>query len=347
IISLNISAIPLLIKYLLPSSFRFAFLYTFSGWDVYVSDIFICTLILVLFLFLNYKGIKKGVKFQTFFAILMVCSILILFLGSIINNDSRKEINYISEFNSIKNYLWMSIIAVVPWAFVGFETTPQISRDIKNSKQKSVLIISISIFFGLLFYLMINYITALNMDLNYNDITQSAWATGDGIKNKLGITGMSILSIAMILSILSGINGFILASIKLLESMSKFEIVPEYLLENNRFSNKKSIIFIFYLCVFIPWLGRNILLDIASIASIGISIGFLYVTISDIRSQYELYGKVSKKLSYIAVIISITFIALLLVPGSPAALSSRSIFLLSIFLVLSVGIFSIKKIIRN
>ncbi|HEB5629196.1 TPA: APC family permease, partial [Mannheimia haemolytica] len=231
IISLNISAIPLLIKYLLPSSFRFAFLYTFSGWDVYVSDIFICTLILVLFLFLNYKGIKKGVKFQTFFAILMVCSILILFLGSIINNDSRKEINYISEFNSIKNYLWMSIIAVVPWAFVGFETTPQISRDIKNSKQKSVLIISISIFFGLLFYLMINYITALNMDLNYNDITQSAWATGDGIKNKLGITGMSILSIAMILSILSGINGFILASIKLLESMSKFEIVPEYLLE--------------------------------------------------------------------------------------------------------------------
>ncbi|HDL3997330.1 TPA: APC family permease, partial [Mannheimia haemolytica] len=256
IISLNISAIPLLIKYLLPSSFRFAFLYTFSGWDVYVSDIFICTLILVLFLFLNYKGIKKGVKFQTFFAILMVCSILILFLGSIINNDSRKEINYISEFNSIKNYLWMSIIAVVPWAFVGFETTPQISRDIKNSKQKSVLIISISIFFGLLFYLMINYITALNMDLNYNDITQSAWATGDGIKNKLGITGMSILSIAMILSILSGINGFILASIKLLESMSKFEIVPEYLLENNRFSNKKSIIFIFYLCVFIPWLGR-------------------------------------------------------------------------------------------
>ncbi|HDL3806202.1 TPA: APC family permease, partial [Mannheimia haemolytica] len=162
---------------------------------------------------LNYKGIKKGVKFQTFFAILMVCSILILFLGSIINNDSRKEINYISEFNSIKNYLWMSIIAVVPWAFVGFETTPQISRDIKNSKQKSVLIISISIFFGLLFYLMINYITALNMDLNYNDITQSAWATGDGIKNKLGITGMSILSIAMILSILSGINGFILASI--------------------------------------------------------------------------------------------------------------------------------------
>ncbi|HDL1774404.1 TPA: APC family permease, partial [Mannheimia haemolytica] len=251
------------------------------------------------------------------------------------------------EFNSIKNYLWMSIIAVVPWAFVGFETTPQISRDIKNSKQKSVLIISISIFFGLLFYLMINYITALNMDLNYNDITQSAWATGDGIKNKLGITGMSILSIAMILSILSGINGFILASIKLLESMSKFEIVPEYLLENNRFSNKKSIIFIFYLCVFIPWLGRNILLDIASIASIGISIGFLYVTISDIRSQYELYGKVSKKLSYIAVIISITFIALLLVPGSPAALSSRSIFLLSIFLVLSVGIFSIKKIIRN
>lgn len=345
IVALNISAIPLLFRYLLPDGFRILHLYSISGWDVYVSDLIICSIILIVFSFLNYKGIKNGAKFQACFAFLMVSSLFLLFLGSLLGTaeiNNSHQFNIETELQAIEEYLWIKIIAIMPWAFVGFETTPQISRDIQKSKYKTSVIISVSILIGFVFYLMVNYITALNMNFNYHYIYKSTWATGEGINSVMGSYGIAVLAIAMIFSILSGINGFILASLKLLESMGEFKILPQSLLENKKFSNKKSIILIFCMCIATPWLGRNILLDIVSLASVGISVGFLYVTIADIISQRKINNHVSF-VSYIACLISIGFIALLLIPGSPAALSAQALIALAIFVFIGLAMFFMSK----
>jgi amino acid transporter len=230
----------------------------------------------------------------------------------------------------------------MPWAYVGFETTPQISKAISDSKTKTKSIILISLIAGVLFYFLINYFTALNMSFDYQAIQNSGWATGEGIENRIGSIGIGLLSIAMIGSILSGINGFILSSVKLLESMGESSLLPSVFTDKRqRFSKTKAVTIIAIVCLFSPWLGRNYLLDIVSMASLGITVGFAYVTMADLLNERR--KNQAGILNYLSVLISMVFISLLLLPFSPAALSLNAYILLAVFIVL--GAIGYRKIV--
>lgn len=248
------------------------------------------------------------------------------------------------QSSSITSLVWLPILAVMPWAYVGFETTPQISKAISDSKTKTKSIILISLVAGVLFYFVINYFTALNMNFDYQNIKDSNWATGEGIKNRIGSVGIWLLSIAMIGSILSGINGFILSSVQLLESMSDSSLLPRIFTDKNRqFSKTKTVILIAVVCLFSPWLGRNYLLDIVSMASLGITVGFAYVTTADLINERR--KKQAGLLNYLSVLISLIFISLLLLPFSPAALSLNAYILLALFIIL--GAIGYKRIVSE
>ncbi|MGM8887625.1 hypothetical protein ACS8FD_17000, partial [Psychrobacter sp. 1U2] len=215
-------------------------------------------------------------------------------------------------------------------------------KSISDSKNKTRSIILISLIAGILFYSLINYFTALNMNFDYQAIKDSNWATGEGIDNRIGGIGIWLLSIAMIGSILSGINGFILSSVKLLESMGDSSLLPSIFTDkNHHFSKKKTVILICLVCLFSPWLGRNYLLDIVSMASLGITVGFAYVTSADLINERR--KNQAGLLNYLAVLVSLIFISLLLLPFSPAALSLNAYILLAVFIIL--GAIGYKRII--
>ena len=341
IVALNISAVALLLRYLLPSSLQIGYLYTVAGWDVYASEVLLCSMAIVLFSYINLKGVRVGAKLQLYIALFMIISVTALFFGSLWAVPVTQSFLPIDmENNSITSLAWLPILAVMPWAYVGFETTPQISKSIANSKTKTKSIILISLIAGFAFYFLINYFTALNMNFDYSSIKNSAWATGEGIENRIGSIGIWLLSIAMIGSILSGINGFILSSVKLLESMGESSLLPSFFTDNNKFSKKKIVILICSICLLSPWLGRNYLLDIVNMASLGITVGFGYVTTADLINERQ--KKQAKIVNYLSVLISIIFILLLLLPFSPAALSVNSYLLLVLFI--GIGIIGSRKL---
>uniref|UniRef100_UPI00071E90BA APC family permease n=1 Tax=Psychrobacter sp. ENNN9_III TaxID=1254334 RepID=UPI00071E90BA len=292
IVALNISAVALLLRYLLPSSLQIGYLYTIAGWEVYASEVFLCSAAIILFSYINLRGVQVGAKIQLYIALFMIVSVgakiqlyialfmivsvTALFFGSLWATPATQPfLPTDMQSSSITSLAWLPILAVMPWAYVGFETTPQISKSISDSKTKTKSIILISLIAGVLFYFLINYFTALNMNFDYQAIKDSNWATGEGIDNRIGSIGIWLLSIAMIGSILSGINGFILSSVKLLESMGDSSLLPSVFTDNNHhFSKKKTVILICLVCLFSPWLGRNYLLDIVSMASLGITVGF-------------------------------------------------------------------------
>lgn len=341
IVALNISAVALLLRYLIPSSLQIGYLYTIAGWEVYASEVIICSAAIILFSYINLKGIRVGAKIQLYIALFMILSVTALFFGSLWAVPATQTFlpNNI-ETSSITSLAWLPILAVMPWAYVGFETTPQISKSISNSKTKTKSIILISLVAGFLFYFLINYFTALNMNFDYQSIKNSAWATGEGIDNRIGSIGILLLSIAMIGSILSGINGFILSSVKLLESMGESSLLPNFFTSNNQFSKKKIVGLICLICLLSPWLGRNYLLDIVNMASLGITVGFGYVTIADLINERR--KNKASIVNYLSVVVSAIFILLLLLPFSPAALSLNSYILLVIFIV--IGAIGYKKI---
>ncbi|MGM8897044.1 MULTISPECIES: APC family permease [unclassified Psychrobacter] len=343
IVALNISAVALLLRYLLPSSLQIGYLYTIAGWEVYASEVFLCSAAIILFSYINLRGVQVGAKIQLYIALFMIVSVTALFFGSLWATPTTQPfLPTDMQSSSITSLAWLPILAVMPWAYVGFETTPQISKSISDSKNKTRSIILISLIAGILFYSLINYFTALNMNFDYQAIKDSNWATGEGIDNRIGSIGIWLLSIAMIGSILSGINGFILSSVKLLESMGDSSLLPSIFTDkNHHFSKKKTVILICLVCLFSPWLGRNYLLDIVSMASLGITVGFAYVTSADLINERR--KNQAGLLNYLAVLVSLIFISLLLLPFSPAALSLNAYILLAVFIIL--GAIGYKRII--
>ncbi|MFK3916635.1 APC family permease [Psychrobacter sp. NPDC078501] len=342
IIALNISAVALLLRYLLPSGLQLGYLYTIAGWEVYASEVFLCSAAIILFSYINLKGVRVGAKIQLYIALFMILSVTALFFASLwMTPTNQAFLPTDMSSGSITSLAWLPILAVMPWAYVGFETTPQISKAISDSKTKTKSIILISLIAGVLFYFLINYFTALNMSFDYQAIKDSHWATGEGIDNRIGSIGIWLLSIAMIGSIMSGINGFILSSVKLLESMGDTSLLPSVFTDKyNQFSKKKTVILICLVCLFSPWLGRNYLLDIVTMASLGITVGFAYVTTADLINERK--KKQAGLLNYLSVLISVVFISLLLLPFSPAALSFNAYVLLGFFILL--GAIGYKKI---
>lgn len=341
IVALNISAVALLLRYLIPSSLQIGYLYTIAGWEVYASEVVVCSAAILLFSYINLKGMQVGAKIQLYIALFMILSVTALFFGSLWAVPATQTFlpNSI-ETSSVTSLAWIPILAIMPWAYVGFETTPQISKSIANSKTKTKSIILISLVAGFLFYFLINYFTALNMNFDYQRIKNSAWATGEGVDSRIGSMGIWLLSVAMIGSILSGINGFILSSVKLLESMGQSSLLPTVFISNNQFSKKRIVILICLICLLSPWLGRNYLLDIVNMASLGITVGFSYVTIADLINERR--KNKANITNYLSVIVSIVFILLLLLPFSPAALSLNSYILLVCFV--TIGAVGYKKL---
>ncbi|OOR91336.1 hypothetical protein B0181_03265 [Moraxella caviae] len=326
IIALNATAITLLIRYSLPAEFQLGFLYQIHGWDMYLSEFLAGALMVVLFAWLNFKGVRSGANVQLVISLLLVSVIVFLTAYSLWAHEASTNLAALSaqtqhslsaanllpnlrqEFANIGDG-WLLVLAVVPWAYVGFETTPHITKNIQASKIKSRQIVYLSIFSGLLCYLLVNYFTALNLNFDYAAITNSAWATGEGVRVRLGDFGFGLLLLAMACAILSGINGFTLSAVKLLENMADADILPKKLAQNT--THKLTFIAIASVCIAATLLGRNHLATLVNLASLGIAFGFSYVVCTHIAYQKSKIQKLDK-ISMAALLASLWFVWLIL-----------------------------------
>lgn len=315
IIALNASAIVLLLRTLLPNDWNIIHLYQINGWDVYLNELLASLITLTLFALVNYKGLRAGASIQLIISLLMVIAIVSLTALSIFNADTHSQYlpNISTELSFLNSTSWLAVLAVVPWAYVGFETTPHIAKNIRDSQRKTKRIVYLSLISGFFCYILVNYFTALNFNFDYSAIHHSMWATGEGIRNQIGSWGMIILALAMIGAILSGINGFMLSAIKLLESMNEMDLAPKriqhWFSQSSQQPPIQIIAIIFIICTMMLLLGRNHLLTLVNISSFGIALGFVYIVIADIQAQKQRQETVGI-FSYLALGASLLFMGL-------------------------------------
>src|SRR5690625_4396667 len=80
------------------------------------------------------------------------------------------------------------------------------------------------------------------------------------------------------MGIFTGLNGFVLASSRLLFSMSRAKIMPEVFgkLHPKHETPYVAIIFTVIVSSVAPWFGREALVWVVGMSSIGVSISYLY-----------------------------------------------------------------------
>lgn len=348
VVALNATAFSLLLKFMIPSVLEHGKLYTIAGWDVYITEIIIATVLLLLFTFITIRGAQVSGSLQYYFCVAMVIVVLLMFFGSFFGSGfSLSNLQPLTDekqgwFTSI-----IMIVAVAPWAYVGFDNIPQTAEEFDFAPNKTFKLIVYSLLAAAGTYvLMILYTGWLS---SHGAENSDLWVTGAVTQQSFGYIGLFVLAIAIIMGIFTGLNGFLMSSSRLLFSMGRSGIMPSVFSKiHPRFKTPYvAILFLGALTLIAPWLGRTALTWIVDMSSTGVSVAYLVTCLSATKlfsynKESNTYAPIYKTFAIIGSIFAFIFLGLLLIPGSPAALSAPSYYALIVWLVLGLVFFIVR-----
>ena len=360
IVPLNATALALIGRNLLNNVFQIGFHYNVAGYDIYLGEILLAVVALILFAFLSIRGVKFTGFFQTGLVFALVGGVLVISIAALVNPHVTFR-NLSPGFYPGKTSLvgMLAVVAVAPWAFVGFDTVPQAAEEFKFSAKKTKFIMVLSIFFGAAVYVLLNTVTAAVIPEGYtswvayiNDMPNLSGLlslpTFHAGYQLLGTAGLVFLGIAVLGAILSGIIGFYMATSRLLYSMSKEKVLPGWFGElHERFKTPAhAILFTLFIALIAPFFGRTALGWIVDMSSIGAAIGYGYTSLAAYRFAKQEHNTGIMVTGIIGSIMSLVFIVLLLVPIPMfgCSLGKESYMSLIVWIVLGVVFFfSAKK----
>lgn len=338
-IPLNGTAFPLVIQKLFGNVFQFGYLYSVAGYQVYIGEVLISSLIVITFAYVNIKGLKQSSRVQNVIIFSLVTLVFSVFIGMYLKADRSIILD-----NYIYNYQFnlgevLKVLAITPFAFVGFDSIPQVINEFNFSARTASFIAIISLIMASVMYNLLNIIIAFAY--SPREATALDWALGSGVLENLGSIGFILLVLALSAAVTSGINGFMVCTSKLMGSIAIYKILPkEYGIKNKNGVFDKAIIFAVVVGLIAPWFGREVILWIVDMASLGAAIAYMYVCRIAYNKTEIRYRKV---LSILGIIISLIFILLLLIPGSPAVLGKEPLIALVGWIIL--GTIFYKKVV--
>jgi amino acid transporter len=357
IVALNASALALMFKFVFPGLVKNFQMYQLAGWNVYFEEVLIATIGLIIFAYLNIKGTGITGKMQFIFCAVMVVSVvgLTFMIGSSPTSglENMKPVFQpeVSTFAAI-----ISIVAIAPWAYVGFDNVPQAAEEFNFSSKKAFGLIIFALIAAALLYSLMIIATAMTKPWLGLVEEQHIWGTGAAIQEVLGTFGLLVLVVALSMGIFTGLNGFIISSSRLLFAMSRAKILPEAFSKLHPKYNTPyvGIIFTVVIALLAPWFGRDVLLWVVDMSSIGVSIAYFYTSYTAFTlfkwSQDKTFdpakhvvSPVKKVFALIGALASLTFMGLLLIPISPAFLGVESRIALIIWIGLGFVFYLVKR----
>ncbi|MUK87339.1 amino acid permease [Ornithinibacillus sp. L9] len=357
IVALNASAFALMFKFVFPALIENLKLYQIAGWDVYGMEIVVASVALGIFGFFNIRGTGLSGRMQFIFCSVMVISVVALTLlvgaqpGAGLSNVAPMFPAETTAFAAI-----ISIVAIAPWAYVGFDNVPQAAEEFHFSSRKAFTLIILAILFAAILYSLMILATAMIAPWESLVAQGEVWGTGAAVQELLGTMGLIILVTALTMGVFTGLNGFIISSSRLLFAMSRAKIIPDAFskLHPKHKTPYVGIIFTVIVSMFAPWFGREALLWVVDMSSIGVTVAYFYTCFTaftlfktnmgpGFNAAKHVVAPTKKVISAIGMAASLVFLGLLLIPGSPAFLGIESRIALAIWIGLGILFYIIKR----
>ena len=368
IVPLNATALALIGRNLFPDLTQWGYLYSVEGYSIFTGELILAVAALLIFAALSVKGISVAGKFQTALAFGLVGSVALLLIATLFSDHAsvnNLQPAFVSdEAGNLNVGGMLAVIAVAPWAFVGFDSIPQAAEEFNFSHKKSRLIMVASILIGGLLYIILNTITAAVLPAGYDSWIPyiadtkldtlpaslsglSALPTFNAAKLMLGDFGLLVLGVALVCAVLSGIIGFYMATSRLLYSMAKDGVLPAWFgqLHPKYNTPHRALLFVLLISLLAPWFGRTVIGWVVDMSSIGAAIGY-GLTCASAYMQMKKNGDASALVranAILGTLFSIFFAALLVVPNPWAYLGPESRIALAVWTVLGALFFLISK----
>lgn len=364
VIPLNATALNLIMRAVFGDAFRFGFSYTVAGYDIYFGEMLLALGALALFMVVNSWGVVFTGKIQTYLVMILIGGILVITGASFFSPDASSA-NLKPMFHPITGNFTKGIIAQIlavavtaPQSFVGFDTVPQLMEESNFSSDKVKIVMDTSIVCGAFVYIALTLLACAVVPYVYHhswpayiaDLPNQSGTAGLPTLNAasivMGKTGLTIITASVIAAMLTGIIGFYTATSRLLYSMAKDGMIPNWF----GYLNKKGVpshagIFCTVVSGITCLLGRAVMGWVFDMASIGAAIGFAYTSIAAAKYSWHerridimIFGILGFILS-----LGMAFILLVPLPGLNLSLGSESYSLLFVWVIMGILFYVIRR----
>ena len=358
IVALNATALPLLIGYLLPNVLEVGYMYTIAGYDVYFGEVALSCFFIILFGIMNYKGTKSTGNLQLTMVLIMCAAVLVSVFGTAFtgnfNLENLRPASNVGGVSGVGGFL--SILALAPFLFVGFDCIPQAAEEYDFPAKKARLLICSSLLVGAIIYCAMAIVTdAVIPWTNVQTMTDASgelvkWHTGAILDLAMGRVGVAFVAIAVCMGIFTGMNGFFMTSSRLIFSMARAKMLPKCFAKIHEENNTPGacVIFTLVVCCICPFFGREVIGWVVDMCSVGTAFGYFftcagaYVLVKNYDDEND-DNRIKPITALLGCIISVAILLLLIVPTSPAFMVKESWIALFVWIAMGVGFYFVSS----
>jgi amino acid transporter len=291
-------------------------------------------IVLVFFTVLNFFSNKAVGKAESYI-VLFKLSVLLVFILAGFMTINWEMVKPSFESNHTHGLLNASIIFFL--SYMGFGLITNSSENVKNPKKNVPMAIYISIFFVMIFYILISIVTIGNLPLS-DIIKAQENALAIAAIPFLGNWGFILITIGALFSISSALNATIFAGANIAYSLAKYGELPEFFERKVWFKSTEGLnITVGLGLLFALFFDLS---TIASITSTIFTVIYIFVLISHLK-LYKEFGGNKILIIFNLMILFTVFIALMIYQWD----TQRSAFYASMLTFL--GAFIIEYILRK
>ncbi len=353
IIWANATALPLIARTLLGSAFQFGFSYEVAGFQVYMGEILLAEAALIISAVICMRR-SLSQRVQIIAAFLLLFGVLICCLASILHQPGGSLMPEPAFAPGKSSWVGIfTILALTPWAFVGFESISHSAAEARFPLKRSFAIMTAALLLASVSYIALALMSASSVPEgavnwvdyvkglgNYSGIaSQPAFYAA---KEALGSTGSLILGIAALGGILTGLVGNYVALSRLMYTLAEDGMLPSQIGQlSEHFVPRRTILLIMGGSMALPFFGRTAISWIVDVTTVGASIAYAFTAAAALKTARKEKNWKMTIVSIMGLIVSVIFALLFLIPNllSVSTLSTESYLILSTWGILGFVIF--------
>ena len=268
---------------------NFGFHYQLANYDIYCGEV-LATLGLIVFFGIAAIRAGKIVRvLNTIMGIILLTGVLLCFTVACFRGNVSFTFQAIADEKlSVSGIL--NIMALAPWAFIGFEVVSNVAAEYKFSPKKIFRLLVLSIVSGSLCYILMTFLATMMRPEGFDSLTsyigaletlndKESMPTLFVMNTTAGKPGLALLSVTALSALGTTLLGYYRATGRLTCILGENGILPTWFSRKNRFGNPGNAIFYIMLISMIgPFLGRTAVGWITDITTISAGIAYGYTS---------------------------------------------------------------------
>jgi len=232
---------------------------------------------------------------------------------------------------------------------------PQLAGEFDFSPRKALALLLWGVGAATFIYMAMMVATSIAVGTDHDRYADSAWPPAEAIADLLGPAGLLLMVVAVSMGVLTGLNGFFVSTSRVLLTMGRMRMLPSAFarLHPQLRTPVVGVLFTTLLCLVAPFFGRAALVWVVDMTSVGITVAFFYTcycAFSIGRNGYVngMAHRQAPNPRLVAIgaagcVLAGCFLLVLLLPGSPGALTLPSLIALGCWILFGIAFYFVRR----